>query len=207
MTSSLFRKLIAAAAIAAFGLVVLGGVVRLSGSGLGCPDWPLCHGQIIPPLDLPTLIEYTHRLATTLTTVFIVASALYAWRNYRAAKFIFRSTIAALILLIVQILLGGITVLLQLPPVIVAVHLSNAMLLFAALLLAATFAFRPIALSSAPNENEKRFRRLARASLIGTFALIVSGTFVTGTSAGFTCPTWPLCNDEFFPSPNGRGLG
>ncbi|MBI3537243.1 MAG: COX15/CtaA family protein, partial [Chloroflexi bacterium] len=125
MTNSFFQKLIVVAVIATFGLVVLGGVVRLSGSGLGCPDWPLCQGQIIPPLDLQTWIEYTHRLSATLTTIFVIASALYAWRKYRDAKWIFRSTLIAFILLIVQILVGGLTVLLKLPPLIVAVHLSN----------------------------------------------------------------------------------
>ena len=42
--------------------ITLGGFVRASESGLGCPDWPLCHGQIIPPIEFHTLIEYSHRL-------------------------------------------------------------------------------------------------------------------------------------------------
>ncbi|MBI3912715.1 MAG: protoheme IX farnesyltransferase [Chloroflexi bacterium] len=198
MISINFKRLIIAADCATFVLIGLGGVVRLSGSGLGCPDWPLCHGQIIPPFDLPTLIEYTHRLAATLTTILIVAAAVYAWRKLRAHRFIFLPSLAALILLVVQILVGGLTVLLQLPPTIVAVHLSNAMLIFAALLIATTFAFRP-APAIAGNADDQHLRRLARASLAGTFLLIVSGTIVTGTFAGFTCATWPLCNDQILP--------
>ncbi|MBI3741671.1 MAG: protoheme IX farnesyltransferase, partial [Chloroflexi bacterium] len=101
---------------------------------------------------------------------------------------------------IVQILVGGLTVLLKLPPLIVAVHLSNAMLIFAALIVAATFAFRPIHFAAASSPTEIHLRRYARASLIGTFILLVSGTFVTGSAAGYTCPTFPLCNDEIIPT-------
>ena len=51
----------ALALLAAVGQVTLGGVVRLTDSGLGCPDWPLCHGKLIPPAEFHTLIEYSHR--------------------------------------------------------------------------------------------------------------------------------------------------
>ncbi len=198
MISPLFKRLILAAVVTTFALIVLGGVVRLTGSGLGCPDWPLCHGEIIPPLNLQAWIEYTHRLAAALTSIFIVGAAAFAFWRYRRDKIIFRATLAAFILLIAQILLGALTVLLKLPAVIVAVHLSNAMLIFAALLLAATYALRPVQI--APNASDARLRRRALGSLIGAFILIVSGTFVTGTSAGYTCPTFPICNDQILPS-------
>ena len=64
------RGLSAATALSVFALIVLGGVVRVTGSGLGCPDWPLCHGGFLPPPELEAVIEYSHRL---------VASALLWW--------------------------------------------------------------------------------------------------------------------------------
>ena len=49
-----------------FALIVIGGIVRVTGSGDACPDWPLCHGSIIPPFELRIWIEWTHRLTNTL---------------------------------------------------------------------------------------------------------------------------------------------
>ena len=69
--------------VAAFGQVSLGGVVRVTDSGLGCPDWPLCHGRLIPTFDSATLIEYSHRLSASLLTVLVVATAVLSWRHYR----------------------------------------------------------------------------------------------------------------------------
>ncbi|TMF52344.1 MAG: protoheme IX farnesyltransferase, partial [Chloroflexi bacterium] len=74
-----FRALSVATAVATYALVVLGGVVRVSGSGLGCPDWPLCHGRVLPPLDLHAIIEYSHRTAASLTSTLVVLTAAVAW--------------------------------------------------------------------------------------------------------------------------------
>jgi len=197
---SSFRWIALAASVFTFGLVVVGGVVRVTGSGLGCPDWPLCHGQLIPPLDGPTLIEYSHRMFATLTSIFVVATTAIATIRYRKAKWIFRPTILALALLIVQIVLGGITVLLELPPVIVAAHLANALTIFAFLILTTVYAFRPRIYLDASDAATVRYRRLVWASALGTLALIVSGAVVTGTSAFYTCATWPLCNDQLIPT-------
>src|SRR5207245_9985474 len=81
-----FRLLTVAAALVTYALVVLGGVVRVSGSGLGCPDWPLCHGRLLPPLNLHAIIEYSHRTTASLASALIVltaAVALLAWRTSR----------------------------------------------------------------------------------------------------------------------------
>src|SRR5207244_6695150 len=81
-----FRILAVATAAVTYALVVLGGVVRVSGSGLGCPDWPLCHGHLLPPLNLYAIIEYSHRTTASLASALIVltaAVALLAWRKRR----------------------------------------------------------------------------------------------------------------------------
>ncbi|MGB2938991.1 MAG: COX15/CtaA family protein, partial [Candidatus Dormiibacterota bacterium] len=61
-----FRALAVAAAVAVYGQIVIGAVVRITGSGLGCPDWPACQGRIIPNFaDAQVTIEYIHRLVGT----------------------------------------------------------------------------------------------------------------------------------------------
>lgn len=199
-TTSKFKYVALAASIFTFGLVVVGGIVRVTGSGLGCPDWPLCHGQLIPPFDGPTLIEYSHRMFATLTSVFVVAAAGIAAMRHRKEKWLFFPAVLALVLLGVQIVLGGVTVLMELPPVIVAVHLANALMIFACLILVTIYSFRPIMNTHAPGTAEARYRRLVWGSAIGTLALVISGAVVTGTSAFYTCATWPLCNDQLIPA-------
>ena len=69
------------------GLIVLGGIVRITGSGMGCGEsWPRCNGEWFPPLDLPTLIEISHRWGTALVSVLIVATAWIAWRRHRTNR-------------------------------------------------------------------------------------------------------------------------
>ncbi len=194
----IFRGVAVATVIATFVLVIVGGIVRESGSGLGCPDWPLCQGRVIPQLQGATLIEFSHRFTSSIVTVLIFATALIAWRQYRHDKWVLYPAVGAIGLLVVQILLGGITVLFELPPAIVGIHLGNALLLFGTLITATLFAWQPW--SASPQAAHDNLPRLAIASLIGTFILIISGTVVTGTEAHLTCTTWPLCNDQLIPS-------
>ena len=81
-----YGKLVLVTYCVAFALVVLGGVVRVTGSSLGCPDWPLCHGRLIPPFDFHTLIEYSHRLVAVAVSVLVLATSLVAWRSWRKQK-------------------------------------------------------------------------------------------------------------------------
>src|SRR5437660_12601089 len=81
-----FSRLAWSAAACTYLLIILGAIVRITGSGMGCGDhWPLCNGKLLPPLDLPTLIEYGHRLAAALVSVLVSALAAYAWCLRRGA--------------------------------------------------------------------------------------------------------------------------
>src|ERR671914_2196988 len=81
---TLLHRLAWTGAALAFGLIVLGGIVRITGSGMGCgDDWPRCNGEWFPPLDLPTLIESSHRWAAAVVSVLVLAVAAVAWRRHR----------------------------------------------------------------------------------------------------------------------------
>ncbi|HYK83247.1 MAG TPA: COX15/CtaA family protein [Gemmatimonadales bacterium] len=199
-----FTRLAWIAATFTYLLILLGAVVRISGSGLGCGEhWPLCNGRLLPPLDLPTLIEYGHRLAALAVSVLVVALAGYAWWLRRvpagangplaapsdatlgrpsAAPYV------ALALLVLQVALGAVTVRLSLPPWTVILHLGTAMLLLAALLLAA-----------------RGSRRAARSgAALGAvalgFATVLLGALTANLGAGSACLGFPLCNGQLLPA-------
>ena len=188
--------------VAAFGQVTLGGVVRVTDSGLGCPDWPLCYGQIIPPFSVPTIIEYSHRLSASVLSLFVAATAALAWLNFRDNPVVIRSAIAALVLVIVAAVLGGVTVLTELAWWFVLLHLGIAELLMACLIVAAISGWNgnrvqePVAVSRPGLATE----RLVVAAIVGAFVLILSGSFMVGYGAGTSCATWPLCRGSFWPN-------
>src|SRR5467141_3122195 len=138
-----FTRLAWTAATFTYLLIILGAIVRITGSGLGCGEhWPLCNGKLLPPLDLPTLIEYGHRLAAAAVSGLVAALAAYAWWLRKGAGSRERyppdkTAYVALGLLAVQVLLGAVTVKLSLPPWTVILHLGTAMLLLATLIVAA----------------------------------------------------------------------
>src|SRR5579885_2463586 len=119
-----------------YALVVIGGIVRITGSGLGCPDWPTCHGSLIPPLDLHTDIEYSHRLTASIVSTLTVIMALSVFLWARKRRYVI-PTVIAVGLLVVQIILGGITVLFGLPQTIVTAHLGTALAFFAMMIVLA----------------------------------------------------------------------
>src|SRR3982751_502233 len=85
-----FRRLAFVTLVATFLLIVLGGLVRVSDSGLGCGPggsgfhgWPLCRGSVVPGVDLNTVVEYSHRTVASAVGVLLIALAVLAWRRYR----------------------------------------------------------------------------------------------------------------------------
>ena len=198
----IFRVVVVAAVVAAFGQVTLGGVVRVTDSGLGCPDWPLCYGQIIPPFSVPTMIEYSHRLSASVLSLFVLGTAVLAWLQFRENRVVIFSSIAALVLVVVAAILGGITVLTELEWWVVLFHLAIAEILLASLIVAAIGGWSGSRLESQSTEARPgpTTRNLVIAAIVGTFILILSGSYMVGYGAGTSCATWPLCRGSFWPS-------
>ena len=198
----------------AFGLIVLGGVVRITGSGMGCGDhWPRCNGEWFPPLDLPTLIEIGHRWAAALVGIVVLAMTVVAWTRHRSDPTLRNPATLAFVVLVAQVLLGALTVKLALPPGVVIVHLANAMVLLAVILVTALRASETgarIATAQVTGERSSPLRGLSRHSghplVWGTaglgFVVILFGAQVANFHTGLLCLGFPLCNGALLPPAN-----
>jgi heme o synthase len=186
----IYRALAVATAAAAYLLILLGGVVRITGAGLACPDWPLCRGRIVPPLEGPVLIEYMHRLAAAAVSLLVGLTAAAAVMARKRVPGAVATAAATLVIVAVQIVLGALTVKLRLSPALVTVHLAVANLFLAALLVQAVGALRGTADAplAAPS-----LRRAAYAAMGATYAMILIGGYVASSGAGLACPDFPLC--------------
>jgi cytochrome c oxidase assembly protein subunit 15 len=107
---------------------VIGGYVTTSNSGLGCGEsWPLCQGAVFPSLKNPeVVIELTHRLFNSVVGVFILGMSIVVWTKYRNATNIVILSTTSLVALIVQVLLGMVTVTTSLNPIVSDAHLALA---------------------------------------------------------------------------------
>ena len=190
------------AIVAAFGQVTLGGVVRVTDSGLGCPDWPLCHGRLIPSFDSATLIEYSHRLSASLLTVLVVATAALSWRYYRDRPWVVRPSVLALGLVVSAAALGAAAVLTDLSSWSVMLHLGIAEMLIGALVVAAIAGWSAAAPLSGPDADAQpstTFEWVMPFTIVGVLTMILWGSYMVGYGAGSACSTWPLCRGSLFP--------
>ena len=196
----------------AYAVIVLGFVVRITGSGMGCgDDWPLCNGEIIPSLDsMETVIEYAHRLAVLGLTALTVWVAVSAWRLKGAPGGsgpggTLRPALLALGLLLAQSMLGAVTVWLELPPHTVVLHLGTGMALLAALVVLGLRAGVGAGTTGpAPGVTSGRGGIVAAAALGGLVVLLGGMTATTGAAPA--CQGFPLCNGEIWPSASAGGL-
>ena len=127
-----FQRLTAATAVMTYLLVVIGAIVRGTGSGLGCPDWPLCYGQLLPSLgDDKAWIEWTHRTGAAVIGLMALAVAVVAVARYRSWRSVAVGSVAGVLLVGIQATLGKITVETGNAGEWVTAHLAAAMVLLA----------------------------------------------------------------------------
>lgn len=200
--SSWLRTLALTGLLSTILLIMVGSFVRVTGNGLGCPDWPLCHGQAIPPLDISAWIEFSHRLLGGIVSLQIAAVIVLAWRYYRHNKLIWRTAVATGFVLIIQVSLGGIHVLNELPRWTGLIHTGVAMAI--AGLLAALVTVTQPKLIALTKERTALFgqTQLKLGAVIGaaaTYLLILTGSLVTRTGASLACPSFPQCGPADIP--------
>jgi heme A synthase len=196
---TLFRRLAVVTAIFAYLQIALGGLVRVSGSGLGCPDWPLCHGRPYPPANLHSIIEYSHRAAGSVTGVLIIATVVLAWVVWRTRRPVVAwLATASLIGVVGEGLLGAGVVANELASWLVLIHLGLAMLILGFLVATAVMSMTP-----SPGIPNSGFRRLAAIAAGATYVLLLTGSTVVASGADTACRSWPLCGSGFLPDFTG----
>jgi len=184
-------------------LITIGAVVRTTGSGLGCPDWPLCHGQWLPPAERTAIIEYTHRTAAAIVGLFIVATAAVALLRHRGDTVVRNLAVAAVVLLAVQAWLGKETVERELPPEIVTLHLGTALTLLAVLSVLTVFAFYGEQRRRIESRERAAFVRLATITAAILLVILLGGSYVVGSDSTTACTTWPGCLQAPVPFVDG----
>jgi heme A synthase len=189
-------------AFAGFALIVVGALVRAHGAGLACPDWPLCFGELVPAFDFRIAREWGHRLFAAVLTVGLLAGTMFALRRPALRARIARPLALAWALLAVQVVLGGLTVLLGLAPWTVVSHLVVGNLFTATLFWIAR------ALGDATRRVERRPVEAGRALAsvcVGLLAVqLVLGGLVSSHYAGLACAAFPTCDgSSLAPSLSG----
>jgi heme a synthase len=185
-------------ALLGWALMTIGAFVRASESGLGCPDWPACHSRLVAG-GHHAMIEELHRWVATVLVVGVVGLAVMVFRGYRHERRLTRPVVWMLALLALQVLLGGVTVLLRNVAWTVVAHYGGAALLVGAITLVAVRLAFPAA-EPAPHDF---FSRLIGWFVALSFGLLLAGSTLANAGSDSACGHgFPLCNGSLFPSSN-----
>lgn len=183
--------------------LVFGGIVRITGSGMGCGDhWPKCNGSWIPPLGDPLVaIEWTHRLLALLVVLTITAFAILAWRrraepDVAGPRGVLRPAVISLVLVVTVALLGMVTVKLGNTTVATVAHWTLAMALLA-VLVAATVRAGGLGGASARAQggSARTVRSIAAGAAVAFLVVVLGGLVAKFPGAAVACPSFPLCGD------------
>ncbi len=193
-------------AFSTFLLVIAGGLVTSTGSGLAVPDWPLSYGQVMPPMVGGIFYEHGHRMIATVVGIMTVVLAVWIWRVEKRA-WVRVLGAAALLAVIVQGVLGGLTVLLLLPTPISVLHAA----------LAQSFFTITVVLSLVTSAGWRvvvpvRQSRAARTKLLSTLAVgaiflqLILGAWMRHSDAGLAIMDFPLSYGHLLPPTNAAEL-
>lgn len=187
--------------ITVFFLIALGGSVRIMKAGLACPDWPLCFGDVIPDYHPQVYFEFIHRVLAGLVSVATLVLQVILFRS-RAPKTLKALGVFALVVLLAQVVFGGLTVLLLLQSYVVATHLILGTSFFSTLLwiyLSLREKERPVPKSIGPSW----LMGLCLFMVVAIFGQILLGGLVAAHFASLVCIDFPTCHGEWFPTFSG----
>lgn len=175
-----YQRITLAALIALVAIIITGAAVRLTGSGLGCSDWPKCEDdRLVAPLEYHAMVEFVNRTITGFVSVVVILAVLGSLLRTPRRRDLTWLSIGLVAGVIGQIVLGGLTVLFELrPPFVIAHFVLSLVLVWNAVVLyrrAGTDGSRPLPVVA------PRVRNLGRALVVVASAVVLSGTIVTGT--------------------------
>lgn len=178
-------------------LLLLGGIVHGTGSSLACPDWPTCYGTFFPEMKGGIFFEHSHRVVAATVGLFTIILALAFWR--KKIPRLTRLAFFAVSLVILQGVLGGITVIYRLPPAVSTAHLALSMIYFALMVWIAglTFSTHPkVSIST-------KLSPFLFVTAAVVYLQIVLGGLIRHLGAGLACYDIPFCHGSLWPPEAG----
>ena len=198
--SSKHHKLYLVSTIWTLGLLFLGSIVHATGSSLACPDWPTCYGTMFPEMTGGIFWEHLHRLVAGGLVLLFIAATWIGWKAEETRPAVRTWSCIGILLLLIQSIFGGLTVILKLPDAISTTHLALAFL-FLSLVTVLTAVTAPTKAIPAIQQKNKIsiVNKLGILSAILIFSQSVLGAIVRHTGTGLVCPDVPLCFGQWIP--------
>ena len=193
-------------ACSTFALVIAGGLVTSTGSGLAVPDWPLSYGQLMPSMVGGIFYEHGHRMVATFVGFLTTILAVWLWR-VEERKWVRNLGVIALLAVVTQGVLGGMTVLFLLPTPISVSHATLAQSFFSLTVVLALVTSKGWR-DHRPSESifSGRTRRWTAAATSAVFVQLVLGALMRHTHSGLAIPDFPLTYGQFLPPIDLAGL-